>query len=424
MRLAWERTGGKVFYGWWIVLACAVINLYGGGAFYYGFSVFFKEIKEAFGWTALVVSLAPSLRSLESGIAAPIMGALTDRLGARKLIFAGVLVTGLGFILLSRINSLATFYGAFMVLTIGFSASSPAVMMTTVAHWFRRRVGLAMGIMMSGVGASGLVLLMVHWLIESYQWRTTLVVLGVMMLAIGLPLSLVVRHRPEPYGYLPDGEIKPPLPEDSPRPPDEGEGYGARQALGSRTFWLLSLVLAIQAMVLSAVALHIVYYLDEDVGLGAGTAVTVAAFMPLLSILGRLGFGWMGDSFDKRNVLAIAFILQVVGLLIFCYAQSLGYLALFLIAFAPAYGGAIVLRPAIQREYFGTRAFGAIQGWMMAALTVGGIAGPALAGWIYDSRGSYYLAWLAFAVAMAAVVPLLMMIKPPPILPPGRAAGG
>ncbi|MCL0034501.1 MFS transporter, partial [Dehalococcoidia bacterium] len=150
-----------------------------------------------FGWSYLAFSLAASLRGIERGLAAPLMGLLVDKLGPRKLIFAGAFVAGMGFIMLSRTDSLIMFYGASIVLSLGFSASANVVLTTAVAHWFHRRVSLAMGLLTTGFGMGGLLLPVVIWLINHYDWRTTLFILGIGTWIIIPLLALGIRHKPE-----------------------------------------------------------------------------------------------------------------------------------------------------------------------------------------------------------------------------------
>ncbi|HAZ32092.1 MAG TPA: hypothetical protein DCY61_05310 [Dehalococcoidia bacterium] len=397
----------KVFYGWWIVLSAALISCYTAGAFFYGFTAFVTPMTDEFGWSYLAFSIAASLRGIERGLAAPLMGLLVDRLGPRKLIFSGALVAGLGFILLSRTDSLIMFYGASIVLSIGFSASANVVLTTAVAQWFHRRVSLAMGLMTTGFGFGGLLLPVVIWLINQYGWRTTLLLLGIGTWVIIPLLALVIRHKPEQYGYLPDGDFLP-VQENAQTGTNEVE-FDAKQALRTRTFWLLSLSFAIRFMGVGAVILHVMPYLTS-VGLASGSAVLVATFIPLLSIIGRLGFGWLGDVFAKKYVLALTAAFQVAGLLAFYYAPSLWALIIFLITFGSGYGGAIALRLALQREYFGRSAFGSIEGTSMAVMTIGGIIGPAFAGWVFDIRASYQLAWLILAIVTAVAIPLIMAL--------------
>ncbi|MBT9149042.1 MAG: MFS transporter [Dehalococcoidia bacterium] len=400
----------KIFYGWWIVLSGALIGSYIAGAFFYGFTAFVAPMTEEFGWSHFAFSLAASLRGIERGLLAPLMGFLVDRLGPRKLIFSGALVGGLGFILLSITDSLIMFYGACIVLSIGFSASGGLASITAVAHWFHRKVGRAMGLMTTGFGMGGLLLPVVIWLIHHHGWRATFLFLGIGTWVIIPLLALVVRHKPEQYGYLPDGDFIPVL-ENAGNPTSE-IAFDARQALRTRTFWLLSLSFAICFMGVGAVVLHVMPYL-RSVDLAPGSIVLVATLIPLLSIIGRLTFGWLGDVFPKRHVLSLTTGLQAIGLLAFYYAPALWALIIFLVTFGSGYGGAIALRPAIQREYFGRNAFGSIQGWSMAVMTIGSIIGPAFAGWVFDIRGSFQLAWLIFAIMTAVAIPLIMAIELP-----------
>ena len=195
----------KIFYGWWIVLACFFIGLYVGGVVFYGFTAFFEPIREEFGWSYTQISFAASLRGLEMGFIAPLVGFLVDRFGSRKLILYGTITVGLGLISLSLTQSLAMFYGSFLLVAFGAGGCTVVVTMSAVANWFHKKVGIALGVMASGVGASGFFIPLIVWLIDVYGWRTTLIILGLGLWVLGIPLSFVIRDRPEQYGYLPDG---------------------------------------------------------------------------------------------------------------------------------------------------------------------------------------------------------------------------
>lgn len=109
----------KLFYGWWIVFACFLIAFYVGGIIFYGFTAFIEPVVEEFGWSYTKVSFAASLRGLEMGILAPFVGFLVDRVGSRKLLFLGVAILGFGTVLLGFTQSLAMFYGAFLLIAFG-----------------------------------------------------------------------------------------------------------------------------------------------------------------------------------------------------------------------------------------------------------------------------------------------------------------
>ena len=118
------RTG--FFFGWWVVFASAAIVFLTGGTFFYGFGALFNPIVNEFGWSRAATSFAFSLRSEVGGIAAPIVGFLVDRVGARRLMVLGVLTVALGFVLLSRVQDLWAFYGSVVVIAIGMSAAAAA----------------------------------------------------------------------------------------------------------------------------------------------------------------------------------------------------------------------------------------------------------------------------------------------------------
>ncbi len=398
-----------IFYGWWIVIACFLIAFYVAGAVFYGFTAFFEPIVKEFGWSYTQVSIASSLRGLEMGIMAPFIGFIVDRLGSRKVLLGGIVVTGLGFILLSLTKSLVMFYGSFLLLSLGAGGCTSLVLMSVVADWFDRNLGKAMGIVACGIGASGLTVPAIAWLVDTYQWRTTMVILGLGMWVLGIPLSLVVRNKPEELGYLPDGE---PRTEDKFVPgARENSAMEFQQILKSKDFWYINIAEAIRFLAISAVILHVMPYLGS-VGMQRHTASIIAASIPLLSISGRLGFGWLTDFYDKRRVLALAFCLMALGMLAFSYARLFWLVFPFLFLFSPAYGGGMVLRGAIILQYFGRTSFSKLLGITMGSASVGGIIGPTLAGWTYDATGSYYLIWLIFSGLLLLALGLILKSSP------------
>lgn len=399
----------KAFYGWWIVGACFLIMFYVGGAVFYGFTAFFEPIRREFGWSYMQISFAASLRGLEMGLFAPIVGFLVDRFGSRTLIFLGTIVVGLGLILLSRTQSLAMFYGSFLLIAFGAGGCTLVVTMAVVANWFRRKVGIALGVMASGVGVSGLIVPLIVYLIDVYGWRVTLAVLGAGMWILGIPLSFVIRDRPEKYGYLPDGEVSR---ESLSSTETNGEGVeiGLREALRKRAFWYLNIVEAIRMLTVSSVIIHVMPYLSS-IDAPRATAGIVAGAIPLFSIMGRFGFGWLGDAFDKRHVMAWTFGFISVGMLAFCYMKAVWIVLVFLLIFSPGYGGGIVLRGAILREYFGRDSFGKILGVTYGSGAIGGIIGPTLAGWAFDTLGNYHIVWLIFCGLNALAIWLIMKMR-------------
>jgi len=403
----------KIFYGWWIVLACSLLGLYVCGIVFFGFTAFFEPIREEFGWSYTQISFAASLRGLEMGIFSPLVGVLVDRFGPRKLILWGIITVGFGLILLSLTQSLAMFYAAFLLLAFGAGGCTAVVTMTAVANWFRRKVGLALGLMGSGVGAGGLMVMLIVGLIDIYQWRATLIILGVAMWALGIPLSLVVRDRPEHYGYRSDGEVSSPHFQ-AHEMEDKGVEIGLRQALKMRSFLYLTIVELVRMMALMAVFTHVMPYL-ASVGMPRPTAGLVAGTIPLIGIIGRFGLGWLGDVFDKRHMMAVAIGLISLGLLAFSYVQLGWAIVPFLLLFPLGHGGSMVVRGSIVREYFGRDSFGKMIGVLMGSAAFGGIIGPTLAGWAFDTVGSYHPVWLLLCGLNGLTTVLILKIEQPPL---------
>jgi MFS family permease len=397
-----------VFYGWWMVIACFMIAMYVGGALFYGFTAFFEPIVREFGWSYTQVSIAFSLRGLEMGILAPVTGFLVDRFGSRKLILVGALIVGLGLILLSFTRSLLMFYASFFLMAIGTSGCATTVLMAAVAQWFSRNVGKAMGVVTCGFGAGGVLIPLIVWLIDSQGWRMSLVVLGLSMWALGIPLSFVIRHKPEQYGYFPDGGG---VPSQGNGPMDEGVPF--KEAVRGKNFWLIGIGETLRLMINMAIVTHVMPYLSS-VGMSRSGAAFVATSIPLISVTGRFGFGWMADVFDKKLVLIVTYSLLGLGILTFSLVHIRWLVIPFLLLFAPALGGGLSLRSAIVREYFGRVSFGTVLGMIIGMATIGSVIGPVAAGWTFDNLGTYRPVWFCFAGTSLVAVLLGLRIEVPP----------
>ena len=164
-------------------------------------------------------------------------------------------------------------------------------------------------------------------------------------------------------------------------------------------------------MLVTGVVTHCMPYLS-NLGMPRASAGLVVAGIPLSSIIGRLGYGWLADRFPKRYVLALAFGVMGLGMVAFSLAAVPAMILLFLLFFPPSFGGSMVLRGAILREYFGSAYLGKMLGIVMGSAAMGGIVGPTLAGWVFDSIGSYQILWLAFAGAISLAVLLVLKVKP------------
>jgi MFS family permease len=343
------------------------------------------------------------------------VGFLVDRLGARRLMVFGVATVALGFFLLSRIQDLWAFYGAIIVIAIGMSAAAGPVSMVAVAHWFKRYRGRAFALMAMGSGTSGIMVVVLAWLISTFDWRTALVIIAFVQIAVCIPLALSIRNRPADLGLLPDGEDPGDPPKEGEQVPrrDDAEGLTVRQALRSAAFWRIAGALALGNAGAVAIIVHTIPFLTSSIGLSEGLAAGSVTAMILLSLVGRFGFGFVADQLDKRYVMAGAYALLCLGVLMFATVYESWQVLIVLPLFGFGWGGVIPTRPALQAEVFGMRAFGAIQGLVFTIATMGALVGPVFAGWMYDQTESYRLSFVILASVGFLAVPLTATLQRP-----------
>jgi sugar phosphate permease len=413
------------YYGWWVVIAAATIILIASAGPLYLFGTLVDPLEEEFGWSRAAIGAGPSIAALMAGLTVPVAGYLVDRVGVRPLLVAGVTLVGGGFLALSQIQTLWQFYISVAVIAVGMSLAALQVCQVAIAHWFVKKRGRALGILGAGEGAAGVMVLLTALLIALFEWRAGLMIVGVGQLAICMTLALTVRQRPEEMGLLPDGEPSG-LSQASGSPPPEAvngqagssnigpeEGLTIGQALQTRSFWLLTLALILGWIGALAIIVHVIAYLDESGGFTEEGAALIAMGIPLGSLVGRVGFGWLADYLNKRWLLATAWTLQGLGILIFAAVHSPWQAVVFLVVFAPAFGGAITVLPTLQAEYFGLRAFGTIQGLMWGMATLAPLVGPIFAGAVYDMVDTYRPAFLIMGLSALAAAPAVLMTRRP-----------
>jgi sugar phosphate permease len=412
--LATAAAPPRFFYGWWIVFASAAIVFMSAGTFFYGFGLLVGPLTQEFGWSRAAVSAAFSLRTEVGGVAAPFVGFIVDRVGPRVLVLLGVWVVGAGFVLLSLTQSLWAFYGAVIVIAIGGSATGGPVSTVTIAHWFERRRSRAFGLLTFGGGLSGVTAIVLAWLIAEFGWREALVIIGVTQLAVCTPLALSIRNRPADMGLSVDGA--PPTPsgagDERLQPAPSSLGLTSREAIKSTVFWRVALVFALSNFATTAIIVHQVPFLTESVGASEAFAAATVTAMTFMSLVGRLAFGSVADFLPKRFVVAAALLAISASLALFATVHETWQLVYVLPLFALGFGGIIPVRSSLQAEYFGLRAFGAIQGMSLTVATIGAFAGPVLAGWLYDVTDSYRLAFVLLAIGPLLAVPLILSAQP------------
>ncbi|MQG21198.1 MAG: MFS transporter [SAR202 cluster bacterium] len=412
------KTFNDVFYGWWIAIAAMTVLSVGAGVYWQGFGVFFLPLAHEFSTSRAALSGVVSISQLEGGLLGPVGGYLVDRYGPRKMMLIGGSFMGLGFLLLSQVQSLMMFYVVFLlVISVGMSIGIRVPALVAPVNWFIKKRGRALGIATSGGGLGGVFVPFLGWLIVAVGWRTTAVIAGLMVWVVALPLAFFMRTRPEDYGLLPDGERSVSqnveTSENGLEDTISGEAeYTLMQALKTPAFWFLAIVLGLRQLAIGAIALHQVPFL---VGIGIRTeiAATVLGMTGVISILGRFGFGWLAEKISTRYVMAITMGLVALGSFVLANVGTWWHLFFFVPIYAVGWGGGATLMFALRAEYFGRKAFGTISGAMDAIQMFGLVLGPVFAGLVYDLTESYYPAFITFAISAALAALTMVFIRPP-----------
>jgi len=405
-----------IFYGWWVVFASASIVFLSAGTFFYGFSLLVSPLTHEFGWSRASISIGFSLRTELGGIAAPVVGFAVDRIGVRRITLAGVFIVAVGLVMMSRMESLAFFYLSVLVIAIGMSGTGGPNASTVISHWFRRQRGRALGFMTLGGGAGGLSAIIFAWLISDFGWRDALVIIAVVQFVVCVPLAISIRNRPADLGLEPDGQpmdMTPATAGGSTRVSHEGPETTTAQALRSAMFWRMALVFGMSNFATTAVIVHQVPFLEEQVAFSHTAAAASVTIMIAISIVGRLGFGGAADRYSAPFVMAIGLGFTAAGLVMFSAINQPWQAVFPLFFFGIGFGAAIPLRSVLQAEYFGLRAFGAIQGMILTVTTFFAFVGPVMAGFMYDASDSYRLAFLVLACGPAIGIPLVLTLRAP-----------
>ncbi|MBI4201363.1 MAG: MFS transporter [Chloroflexi bacterium] len=390
----------KIFYGWYIVAAGTISGFLNLAIFIEGQSVFIKDVRQEMGWSLTAISLGFSLRSLEAGALSPVSGYLIDRLGPRVMAVAGTIFMSLGLILFSQTYSLSMFYISAAVIALGQGLGGMTAFLTATMHWFYRKRGMASALLAMGRGWGYVGILPLTLLLVAFGWRTAVMVAGIGFLAINLPLSLLLRHRPEPYGYFPDGATAPsPVPASSSDPADasrqEGGSFTLKEALLSLPFWMVMAANTLYSFTTQVQHVHMIPHLRER-GFSAQSAATIIAVYGGIQVVGRLVCGWLGDVVGRQRLLMLSLLILAVGWVAAAYLSPHDpwVLLVFYLTFGMGQAAHTVTSQTMVADYFGTRHYATIRGFMSPTSVVGGVLGPLFAGFMFDVKGSYQLAMI------------------------------
>lgn len=414
--LAPQEKQEKFFYGWVIVVAATLVSSFSWGT-QYAFGVFFKPLISEFSWSRAATSGAFSVIMIVYGLSSILMGRLSDRYGPRIAVFCGGVLIGLGTFLSSWINSvwqLYLFYG--LIMGMGMGASYVPVM-GVVSRWFWKRRGLALGIVVAGIGLGTLLMSpLSQFLISQFGWRNSYQIIGVVDWVIILFAAGLMVGDPEKKGKLPYGQI--PGDEDFAADRMKKEGMDPPlslsfgQAKRTNSFWVFLIINFLWYLNLYMVLVHLVPY-ATDKGMPAVEAANSLALLGAFSIVGKITMGRLSDRIGGRSAIAISFFLQALATILLIGVGGLFVVYAFAVMFGFSYGGGAPQQAKITGEIFGTASIGSILGVIVFAGSLGGAFGPFLGGFIFDGTGSYGLAFGLAAMALLIAFGLTFILRKP-----------
>jgi len=409
---------GNVFYGWWMVAGGIILAMFGYGGWFYSFGALFNPMRTEFGWSRAATSIPFSLSRLEGGIEGLVTGPLTDRFGPRFMVRVGFTMAALGFLLMSRINSLWMFIVSYsLLLSLGMNAGLYMPLQTAVAKWFDKKRGLALGALTTGAALGGSILVpIVAWLIIDHGWRMAVLVLAIAAAVLGWAVSFILKpHPPEHYGLRMDGIRAEAVEATTVEKKDivvPEFGLYAREAAKTMNFWIMVIAFTFSHTGVSAVVVHEIPFI-EDMGISPVLAAAALGTMTLVSAPGRFFAGWLADKWNLKYLYVICSVVQAIGLFIFSRATNMSWVWVFVVIYGFSYGFRLPLEPAMRASYFGRKAFGAIYGYINSIAVFGSFGGPYLAGWLFDKTGSYVSSFLVLAGIMIVAAIVILFLKSP-----------
>jgi MFS family permease len=388
------------YAGWKIVLAGFFGVMVSFAAVVpYTFGLFLKPLATAFGWRREAISAGFSIAALTVAAASPGLGALLDRFGPRRIILPCILVFSLAYASLALLTPhLIHFYLVFFIIGVAGNGTAYLGYSRAISTWFDHRRGLALSIMLAGGGCGAMVLpIVAQAAITQYGWRNAYILLGVVALVLGFPLTArFVREQPVARQSVHVSvEV----------------GTSVSLALRSRVFWVIAATVCLYAVSVNGAIAHLSALLT-DRGVSTQGASYSIAIIGAAGLIGRILTGLFLDRFFGPRVSQIMLLMTVTGIALLSGAHSLtaGLVAASLIGFSMGSEGDIT--PYLLSRYFGLRRLSTLYALTWTAYAVGGATGPLVVGRIFDALGSYSPVTIQL-LALPALIPCLLMFLLP-----------
>ena len=416
------RPKGRIFYGW-VIVGVALVSM----AFWFGFrsmfSVFLVAMVDDFGWGRAEISGVQSMAMICYIIAAPLVGALVDRYGPRRVILPAIVILAIGLALCATIGDVSQYYLFYGVVGgVSVSFISLAAYTAIIPHWFNKRRGTASGIAASGMGLGIMVFpAFTQGLISDWGWRTGFVVIAVLTAVILLPLNgFLLRHKPQEMGYAgPDGLLETEEQKDNggarpARTSDQDFQWTLGAAMRTVNFWALVMFPIFIMIGVYMVLTHFVGFLVNQ-GVSKMVAASIFGMVGLTSTIFRIVWGFVSDRIGRERSFSLGmffFCISFYCLLRFQNGGGLWLVYLFVILVGIGWGSTAPIFMASAADLFHGPAIGTIYGLVEGSVGIGGAFGSWIGGYVFDQTGSYMWAF-GLAAAAAALAGIVIWVAAP-----------
>ncbi len=352
------------------------------GIMFYGLPFFFDFWVEDFGWSRATVTSGNVVGKI---IVGPLIGFaagwVIDRLGPKRLMLFGIVIAGVAVMGFSTMTSLWQFYFFYFLVAVGYMCGGPLPNQVLISRWFNKSRGKAMGIAYIGIGVGGMLVPQIaKWLNMQMNWRSSLIVLGIIMIVVALPMALIVKENPE--GKLKESKLGEPT-------------ISFINILKNKSFYLLAIGSMCSIGAVAGVSQNLKLFFSLDLQYSQGQAANVISLVLGASIIGRILMGWLADRFPKKYVMILIYTLISISILLLYFASSPGVIYFFALLFGIGLGGDYMIIPLMAAELFGVKVMGRVMGLVLTVDGLGEAFGPILAGGIRDRTGSYTLGFTA-----------------------------
>ena len=287
-----------------------------------------------------------------------------------------------------------------------------------LVNWFNRHRAKALALSQFGFSFGGILVPVTVFSLETFGWRATAAGSGIIVLLVAWPLTRVFDHRPEDVGETPDGILH-----DKTNPSREREGgfaaahrdadFTAKEAIKTRAFWFMALGHGTSLLIVGAVMVHLVLYVNGQLGYSLTVAGLIVSLMTAMQIVGLTSTGFLGDRIDKRIIVISCMGLHAAGMLLLAYAQNIWMVVGFAALHGIAWGTRGPLMQAIRADYFGATNFGSIMGWSSLIVMLGMAIGPIYTGYMADRTGNYQAGFISLAIAAIFGAIFFLLAKHP-----------